>query len=438
MKMKLLHLWQEMESSFWFVPGLIVLTAIIFASFMIHLDLNLNLKYLDNWPMLFGASAAGSRSLLSSVATSMITVAGVVFSITLVALTLTASQYSSRVLRHFMRNRVTQVVLGIFVAIFAYCLVVLRTIRDNGDLSFVPSLSVLIGLGLSFLGIGILIYFIHHVAKSIQACNIISVIAQECYETIDHLFPHKMSEEEELSVHLRDLAASGPQTHVRAEKTGYLEQIDLDTLRDFAKKHGAMIHVEYGIGDFVAQNISLLTIESKEHIEEHEAKKLNHAFSINRERSMNQDLAYGIQQIVDIALKALSPAINDPTTAMMCIDYLGSIFVMLGDRLINPPIIIEKNMPQVIAPAPSFNSFLDIAFRQIRQQANNSSSVLNHQLCSLMMITQNTHNQKRRTRLLEEAELIEASLTKAHLHSHDLAPIEKNLKKLRKLLSAAP
>ncbi len=156
----LVHRWQQTTSSFWFVPSLIVVSAVASASAMIALDLSNILASATEWSPLFGGGAAGARGLLTAVATSMITVAGVVFSITIVALSLTSSQYSSRILVNFMADRINQVVLGVFVGTFAYCLVVLRTIRAGDEGAFVPTLAVFGGLLLAFVAIGFLIYFI--------------------------------------------------------------------------------------------------------------------------------------------------------------------------------------------------------------------------------------------------------------------------------------
>lgn len=176
---KLQHWWQEAQASFWFVPAAIVLCAVGLATGLIILDATVDLYVDKTWPLVFGAGAPGSRSLLSAVASSMITVAGLVFSITIVALSLTSSQYSSRVLRNFMRDRNNQVVLGVFLGIFAYCLVVLRVIRGSDEGAFVPSLAVLGGLILAFVGIGYLIFFIHYISMSIQSSSIIAAAAQE-------------------------------------------------------------------------------------------------------------------------------------------------------------------------------------------------------------------------------------------------------------------
>ncbi len=191
---KLRHGWQSMRSSFWFVPALMVVDAVVLAILLITLDTSLDLHLAARWPLLFGAGAAGARGLLTTVASSMITVAGLVFSITLVALSLTSSQYTSRVIRNFMRDRVNQWVLGVFLGIFAYCLVVLRTIREGDEGAFVPTLAVLAGLILAFIGIAVLIHFIHHIATTIQASSIVATAAQETLAAVDHLFPEALGD----------------------------------------------------------------------------------------------------------------------------------------------------------------------------------------------------------------------------------------------------
>jgi uncharacterized membrane protein len=148
------------------VSTVFVLGAVALAVGLVEIDTRLDPRLWETWPRFFGAGADGARGTLSAVASSMITVAGVVSSITIVALPLASSQYSSRVLRHFMRDRITQTVLGVFVGVFAYCLIVLRTIRGSAECPFVPSVAVMVGVLLAFAGIGFLIYFIHHMVCS--------------------------------------------------------------------------------------------------------------------------------------------------------------------------------------------------------------------------------------------------------------------------------
>ena len=188
---KLKQLWSNLRSSFWFMPSLIVVVSIVFAVVLIEADSAGSDRWLARWPRLFGAGAEGARGMMSTIAGSMMTVVGVTFSMILVVLALASSQYTSRILRNFMRSRVTQVVLGIFAGIFTYCLIVLRTIRGGDEGAFVPSLAVFFGFVLALGGVGALMFFIHHIASSIQASSIIASVAQETIAAIDRLFPGK-------------------------------------------------------------------------------------------------------------------------------------------------------------------------------------------------------------------------------------------------------
>src|SRR5664279_4624644 len=186
--------WSALPSTFWFLPSVIVAVSIALAAALVEAESNGSEQWLARWPRLFGAGAAGARGMLSTIAGSMMTVVGVTFSMTLVVLALASSQYTSRILRNFMRDRITQVVLGIFAGIFTYCLIVLRTIRSGDEGGFVPSLAVAFGVVLAIGGISVLIFFIHHIASSIQASNIIASVAEEALMAIDQLFPERLGE----------------------------------------------------------------------------------------------------------------------------------------------------------------------------------------------------------------------------------------------------
>jgi len=188
---KLKLLWSNLRASFWFVPAMIVAVSIALATALIEADVIGSEQWLARWPRLFGVGADGARGMLSTIGGSMMTVVGVTFSMVLMTLVLASSQYTSRILRNFMSDRVMQVVLGIFVGIFTYCLLVLRIIRSGDEGVFVPSLAVFFGVVLAMGGIGILIFFIHHIASSIQASSIIASVADETMVAVDRLFPGK-------------------------------------------------------------------------------------------------------------------------------------------------------------------------------------------------------------------------------------------------------
>lgn len=418
------HWMLELRASFWFVPAILVLGAVGLATAVIGVDANVKLRFVEEWPLLFGAGAAGSRGLLTAVASSMITVAGVVFSITIVALSLTSSQYTSRVLRNFMSDRINQMVLGVFVGIFAYCLVVLRTIRGVDEGAFVPSLAVMGGLLLAFVGIAFLIYFIHHIALSIQASSIIAAVASETIAAVDHLFPNGLGkgieentdENEGHSVEGRDWTA------VSAQVTGYIESIDGDALLALAEKRETVFRMERGIGEFVIEGTPLISIGLATEIVEDEVDAVNAAFVIGRQRTVQQDAGFGIRQIVDVALKALSPGINDTTTAVMCVDYLTAILVRLASRDI-PTLRRQRNGKlRLIARGPTFESLLAEAFDQIRQNAEGNVAVLTRQVEALETISGATGSEQRRQSLGTQAALI-VEVAERTILPHDRAGI---------------
>ena len=426
MTTRLHHWWQETRSSFWFVPAAIVLGAVGLATSLIAVDATVDLHVVERSPLLFGAGAAGSRGLLTAVASSMITVAGVVFSITIVALALTSSQYTSRVLRNFMRDRINQVVLGVFVGIFAYCLVVLRTIRGGDEGAFVPSLAVLVGLILAFVGIAFLIFFIHHISKSIQASSIIAAAARETIAAVDHLFPMGLGEDadEDADGNLAMTQAERNWSAVPARETGYIESIDGEALLALARKRGTVLRMERGVGEFVVEGTPLVSVAGPGGLDEETTAELNAIYVISHQRTVEQDAAFGIRQIVDIALKALSPGINDTTTAVMCVDYLGAILVRLAVRGISTPHRLDRGELRVIARGPSFRSLLAEAFDQIRQNAQGNVAVLERLLQALESIGHLTKNTKRRQSLEQHAKLIGELAERSIPCPHDSERIE--------------
>ncbi|MCC8986242.1 MAG: DUF2254 domain-containing protein [Candidatus Contendobacter sp.] len=438
---KLHHVWQEMRSSFWFVPTLIVLDAVVLATLLITVDATVDLHVVERWPLLFGAGAAGARGLLTAVASSMVTVAGVVFSITLVALSLTSSQYTSRVLRNFMRDRINQIVLGMFVGIFAYCLVVLRVIRGGDEGAFVPSLAVLVGLILAFVGIGYLIFFIHYISKSIQASSIIAMAAQETLATVDHLFPQKLGEEaeEDADGYLVKAFAEQAWSAVPARKTGYIESIDADALLDLARKYQTIVRMERGVGEFIVEGTPLISVTKGGGVDRTTTDELNGVYVIGRQRVVEQDAAFGLRQIVDIAMKALSPGVNDTTTAVICVDYLTAILVRLATRRITTSHWMDDQRElRVISRGPSFESLLNEAFNQIRQNAESNAAILSRMLGSLQTIAVLTSSPNRRWLIRQKVEEIAEAAERTIESPHDRVRFENRLARVREALETGP
>lgn len=419
------NLLENLRSSLWFVPTLFVTGAVVLAMALVEMDSYLIRERLtEQWPRLFGAGAEGSRGLLGAIAGSMITVAGVTFSITVVALALASAQYTSRILRNFMRDRANQAVLGVFVGVFAYCLVVLRTIRGDDESAFVPSVSVLVAILLAFAAIGFLIFFIHHIAASIQATSIIEGVTAETLNAIDRLFPAQVGEAAVERTGVGTLADRAALTWVTipACRTGYIRSIDAEALFEVAREQGMVVRMEKGIGEFVIEDSPLASVAGKQPDEE-SIRKLNAAYTVGRDRTVQQDAAYGIRQIVDVALKALSPGINDTTTAINCVDFLGAILARLAARPIETPDRSDGSQLRLIACGPTFAGLLAEAFDQIRQNAEGNVAVLVRLLQVLEIVARRTTDTRRHQALRGQKGLIAETAERSVPSAHDRATI---------------
>jgi uncharacterized membrane protein len=373
---RLLLTWDALRTSLWFVPALVVVALVVLAIALVEIDVVVDARTLARFPRLFGAGAEGSRGMLEAIAGAMITVAGVTFSITIVALSLTASQYSSRVLRNFMRDRTNQVVLGVFVGVYAYCLIVLRTIRGGDSEPFVPSIATLGAVILAFVGIGLLIHFIHHISTSIQASHILASIYEETSNAVCRLYPEQVGDELEEPEEAARAELDGlAWTAVESEATGYLQSVDIDSLVVAACNCASVVVLEHRIGDFVIAGHAVARISGSSHTKD-AAAGVRSALVLGDQRTVEQDAAFGIRQIVDIALKAISPAINDPTTGAMCVDRLSGLMLMLANRRIPSPYRRVDGQLRVFAPAHDFASFLDLAITEIRSYAKDQPHML--------------------------------------------------------------
>ena len=436
---RLKQLWSILRSSFWFLPSLIVTGSIVLAVALIGVDFTGSEQWLARWPRLFGVGADGARGMLSTIAGSMMTVVGVTFSMVLMTLALASSQYTSRILRNFMSDRVTQIVLGVFAGIFIYCLIVLRTIRGGEDGVFVPGLAVSFSVVLAMSGIGILIFFIHHIAASIQASNIIASVADETMLVVDRLFPEKLGDgwvdEEEANATPPPLPEHIWKA-VPAKSNGYIQSMDNAALLRLACENKTILRMEQAIGEFVVQGAALASLALEKPPEKEIITALQAAYTIDRHRTVKQDSAFGIRQIVDMALKALSPGINDTTTAVMCVDYLSAILARLASRSIPPLHRYEEGELRVITKGPSFESLLSDAFDQIRRNANGNVTIFLRILEALQILAGLPTGPRRRRALFEQMQQIAELAAHSVDSAHDRAKIEAHLMRLSIILKA--
>ncbi|MEO7599686.1 MAG: DUF2254 domain-containing protein [Opitutus sp.] len=436
---KFKQLWNNLRSSLWFLPSLIVASSMALATALIEVDVSVSDKLLAKWPRLFGAGAEGARGMLSTIAASMMSVVGVTFSMTLVALALASSQFSSRILRTFMSSRVTQGVLGIFAGIFTYCLIVLRTIRGGDEVTFIPSVAVLFGVVLAIGGVGVLIFFIHHIASSIQASNIICAVAQETIETIDRLFPERLGHgpAENDDEPAPQLPPGQKWRAISAKESAYIQSVDNEALLRIARENKTVVRMEHGVGQFVIKDTPLVSLAVEGVPDQRVIRALRSAFALSRYRTVHQDAGFGIRQIVDVALKALSPGINDTTTAIICVEYLTAILAPLAVVRIPSNYRHEEGKLRVIAVGPSFEGLLAESFDQIQSSSKGNLTVMLRMLNGLETVAGLTANPRHRRALGEQADQIAELAERTIDATHERATFATRLKITRAAITAA-
>ena len=418
------QLTDTLRSSFWFVPSLMVAIGIALAAVLIEAESVVSDRWLAQWPHLFGAGAEGARQMLSTLAGSMMSVLGVTFSMTLVALALASSQYTSRILRNFMRSRVTQSTLGIFAGIFTYCLIVLRTIRGGDEGAFVPNLAVFFAFILALGGVGVLIFFIHHIASSIQASSIIASVADETVAAVDRWLPEQRGHGPDDDEDQMPRSPEGTSWRaVPAEASGYIQSVDYEALLRLARDRNTIVRMERGIGGFVVHKAPLASLALEHWPERATTTALNAAYGISRHRTVDQDPAFGIRQIVDIALKALSPGINDTSTAVMCVDHLTAILARVASRRFPASRRYEGGDLRLIAVAPTFEDLLAGSFDQIRRNAEGNVAVMTRMLGALETVGTLTASPRRRRALGEHVQWIAELANRTVDSAHDLEGI---------------
>ena len=390
-----INLWDAFRTSFWFVPALMTLAALGLAVIVPQLDALAGSFVPDQLPWLSSTSAS-ARAALGAIASAMVTVAGVVFSITVVGLSMTSSQYGPRLLRTFMSNTSTQIALGTFIATSLYSLLVLREIRGGPeDERFVPHLSVSLGVVLAVVSIGVLIYFIHGVSMSVQAPQVIKSVAAELDDAIKRLFPDAIGEERRGDEHdevERRVAALGDDFYIcRARKEGYLQAVDTDGLLQLAEESEFTCRLLCRPGQFLVEGCELAHTWPYSKGAPEVEESLNELLIVGSRRTPRQDVECAITEMVEVAVRALSPGVNDPFTAINCVDRLTASLSRLAQRSIPSPLRVnDEGVLRVIAPVVSFDDVLNTAFSQIRRHGEGNVAVTVALLSGLHQIAQST------------------------------------------------
>ncbi len=410
MKAHIHKYWDGIRSSFWFLPSVMTCCAVVLAYASVAIDEAVKNHWLRVNVWAYAGGAEGASMVLGTIAGSMMTIAGVVFSMTLVALSLASSQFGSRLLRNFMRDTANQMVLGTFVSTFVYCLLVMRTIRRAEETLFVPHLSVTLGVMFALISLGVLIYYIHHVAISIQADEIVARVGNELIDEIERLFPQQIGQGvTPPAAPLLDLglAFSHESGTVTVAADGYLQFIDGEALMVLAEQEDVLLRLERRPGQYVVCGTPLAMVWPGDKVTEKFVAEVNSACVLGNQRTSAQDVEFAVHQLVEIAVRALSPGINDPFTAMTCVDRLGSALCRVAQRdMPSPHRFDAQGQLRIVASTPSFTGIVDAAFNQIRQYARSSAAVTIRLLETITVIAAATRRPQDQAALRRHAEMI--------------------------------
>lgn len=368
MLLRLLSYWHGVRSSLWALPLLMVAAAGIAAPLAVHLPVQ---QSDDPVWFLYSGDAEDAPQFLSNLVTAMITMATLVISITMVVLTLAAQQLGPRLIRSFMADRRTQVVLGLFVATVVYLLLVLRSTSSATD--SVPNLAVTGGTALVLLCLGAVLVFVHHLARSIIADTTINRVGAELDRDVERLMPESDCKPVPLPSS-RPRQSGAP---LALTKSGYVQSLNYAGLVDIAEAADAVIELSVKPGRHVIEGGTFGWIAPPGAATAERRNKIQKCLTIEGERTSIQDLETSIRQLVEVALRALSPSINDPFTAMAVVDRLTASLAKIMHR--GPAQCVwsdETGFVRVVSPPSTFADIVEEAYRQIRQQSHDHPAVL--------------------------------------------------------------
>ncbi len=432
--------WEALRTTFWMVPTIFVVAAGLLFAVTFEIDWEVYHRNLGLPFWIQAGSADAGRQVLIAIAAAVLTVVGVVFSITILALTLASQQFGPRMMRNFVRDVGNQVTLGVFVGTFAFSVLALGSISSapHTDLGpFVPRLSITVAEALLFVDLAVLIYFIHHIAKSIQLPEVIAGIARDLMHAIDVEFPAEGSRPptasslgggksvDELLQLIEDRGGAVP-----SDTSGYLQFVGYAQLIDIAVRTDAVIRLDHRPGHFIVAGRPLATVWPGGAAGQ-VALALAKAHVTGPHRTLMQDPVFAIDQLVEIAIRALSPAVNDTFTALTCIDWLAAGLSRVSGRTLEEGVYRDRfGRIRLIESDPSYERMVNRAFDKIRQAARGMPAVIIRMMDALSSIMEQTTSPEQTRILARQAEMIFQSAQEAVPDANDRDDIETRFQRV--------
>src|SRR5580658_9845136 len=427
--------WEALRTTFWLVPTILVGVACLLFLATFEIDLAAYHRHLTLPFWAQAGTADAGRQVLIAIAAAVITVVGVVFSITILALTLASQQFGPRMMRNFVRDLGNQVTLGVFVGTFVYAVLGLGSITSISHGDFVPRLSITVAEALLLVDLAVLIYFIHHIAKSIQLPEVIAGIARDLMRAIDAEFPAQEvvlpassrsgKSVSELLQLIEERGVVAP-----ADTSGYLQFVAYAQLVDIAARTDSVIRLNHRPGHFVVAGRPLATVWPSGAAGQ-VALALAKANITGPHRTLMQDPVFAIDQLVEIGIRALSPAVNDTFTALTCIDWLSAGLSRVSGRALSEGVYRDRfGRVRLIESDPSYSPMVNRAFDKVRQSARGMPAVIIRMLDSLSSVMMDTTSVHQRTILRRQAEMILRSAEESVTEANDLEDIRARYRRM--------
>jgi len=432
---------QDLQSSYYFIPGLMGLGSIFLAYLTIHLDKVYGLE-VSEFGFFLSNKADGARTILATIAGSMMGVAATTFSITMVAVTSASGQYGPRLIGNFMRDRGNQITLGTFTSTFIYCLMILRVARtgdvdgvENAVTEFVPNISLLTAMGLTIMSVGVLIFFIHHVPETLNVGNITARVGRRLRKDIEALYPENLGQQDKD----KDVDLSEYQTNdaieMYAKAEGYIQTVNESALMNTASNDDAVIKMEYRPGDFVTAGDTLVRIWSNKDWASDDYQTYRNAFAMGQDRTAHQNILFLADELVEILARALSPGINDPFTAINCINWFHSAMkVFMKGNMPSPYRRDDDGNLRVIAYPIDFKRFASVICDQSRAYVASDRNTTLKMMAVLTELAAQTENKDAKAILMAHLEKLRDAALEAQSSSPDADDIKARYNHAQKLI----
>ncbi|MBH5323525.1 DUF2254 domain-containing protein [Aurantiacibacter sediminis] len=439
MTAELKFIWARLNANYWFYPALFSIAAACLAFLMVYIDRSGAAQWLNDVDWIAPARPNGAADMLTVMAGSMIGTAATVFSITIAAVAYASGNYGPRLLTNFMEDRGNQISLATFIASFVYALIVLRAVRAEDETpaldaatampGFTPQLSLLGAYILLAICVGVLVFFLNHIPSSIRINKVLEGIGKRLLEAIRETYPV-----ENETGDAREPEGGEP---ITSTETGYIQMIDFEDLQAIAKDCDAVFSLSVRTGDFVHRDLTLMEVKGVQ--PDDVAERVRACFSLGPTRTPEQDPQFLIDELVEIGLRALSPGINDPFTAITALHWLGAATAEIGRRDLHKDVCGAGDKECPVIPCPDdFKHYADRGFGSIRSGVATSPSAAQVMLEVLENAAVPTKHEGRREILRLEGELLLKQAQHA-LTGPDLEEVEARYREFAaKLPSAKP